>query len=304
MIHAPSKYWNIPGHAVSLAWLLLCIVPVRAALADTSVWEVSIGESRLFLAGTIHALRQSDYPLPEEFDYAYAAAEEIHFEVDINQMLDPAFQTSLIQFSVYNDGRSLQSVLSEQVYADFYAYAGKFGIPPGALDIMKPAPATTAVMVLELQTVGFGPQGVEMYFVEQANRDGLRQGALETLEFQAGVLGGLGEGNEDAVVADFLLQVESIEDYMNEAVSAWRAGDIDQINEHLLADVMNQFPEDFDALFTRRNRNWIPQIMAMLEDPDTEFVLVGVGHMPGEEGLLEMLRREGATVRPLTLQDR
>ena len=286
------------------AMLLLSLLPARAALADTSVWEVSRGDARLYLGGTIHALRPSDYPLPEEFEYAYAAADEIYFEADLRAALDPAFQANVQQSFSYNDGRSLYSVLSEEVYADFYTLAGRFGIPAGALDNLKPSPATTTVLFMELGNIGFNPQGVDMHFLEQAERDELARGSLESLEFQTNLLADLGAGNEDAVMADFLEQIGRLEDYMNEAVSAWREGDIERIDEHLLTDMAEQFPEDFDAMFTRRNRNWLPRIMAMLDDADTEFVLVGVGHMPREDGLLELLRREGATVRPLDLRNR
>lgn len=286
------------------AMLFLSLLQVRGALADTSVWEVSRGDARLYLGGTIHALRQSDYPLPEEFDFAYAEADEILFEVDMNQALDPALQNTLLALASYTDGRSLQTVLSEATYTGFYDLAGKFGIPAGALNGMKPALATTAVLMLELGNFGFGPQGVEMHFLERANHDSLPQGELETLEFQTGVLAELGEGNEDAMVADFLDQMESAEEFMNEAVSAWRDGDIEKIDELMLADMAERFPNDYELLFTRRNRNWLPQIMAMLDDADTEFILVGVGHMPGEGGLLELLRQEGVTVRRLDLQER
>lgn len=286
------------------AMLLLSLPLARAALADTSVWEVSLGDARLYLGGTIHALRPSDYPLPEEFDHAYAAADEIYFEADLKAALEPAFQAAAQRIYSYSDGRSLHSVLSEEVYTDFYTRAGRFGIPAGALDNLKPSPAAITVLLMELGNIGFGPEGVEMHFIEQAERDELFQGSLESLEFQTNLLADLGEGNEDAMMADFLEQIGTLEDDMNEAVGAWRGGDVERIEELLLTDMAEQFPEDFDAMFTRRNRNWVPQIMAMLDDADTEFVLVGVGHMPGEDGLLQLLRREGATVRPLDLRNR
>ena len=286
------------------AILLLSLLQVRGTLADTSVWEVSRGDARLYLGGTIHALRPLDYPLPEEFDFAFAAADEIHYEADLKAAMDPAFQTTALALGSYNDGRSLHSVLSEEVYTDFYALAGRFGIPAGALDQFKPGMATATLTMLVLGNFGYGPQGVEMHFIQRADRDGLSQGYLETVEYQTNLIAELGEGNEDAMVANFLDQAESAEDDMNEMVSAWREGDIEKIDALMLTDMAERFPADFAAMFTRRNRNWIPQIMAMLEDADTELVLVGVGHMPGEDGLLELLRREGATVRPLDLQGR
>ncbi|MXX07452.1 MAG: TraB/GumN family protein [Gammaproteobacteria bacterium] len=304
MKQTASLYRTFLRSMALAAMLLHSLLQAPGALADTSVWEVSRGDALLYLGGTIHALRPSDYPLPEEFEYAYAAADEIYFEVDLKAALDPAFQATALQSYSYNDGRSLYTVLSEEVYTDFYTLAGRFGIPAGALDNLKPSPATTTVLFLELGNIGFGPQGVEMHFLQQAERDALSQGSLESLEFQTSLLANLGEGNEDAMVADFLEQIGTLEDYMNEAVSAWREGDIGRIDEYLLTDMAEEFPEDFEAMFTRRNRNWLPQIMAMLDDADIEFVLVGVGHMPREDGLLELLRREGATVRLLDLQER
>ena len=147
-----------PGMALA-AMLFLSLLQVRGALADTSVWEVSRGDALLYLGGTIHALRPSDYPLPEEFEYAYAAADEIYFEVDLRAALDPAFQATALQSYSYNDGRSLYAVLSEEVYTDFYTLAGRFGVPAGALDNLKPSPATTTVLFLELGNIGFGPPG-------------------------------------------------------------------------------------------------------------------------------------------------
>ena len=304
MKQTAPQYRNFhPGMAFA-AVLFLSLLQVRGALADTSVWEVFRGDARLYLGGTIHALRPLDYPLPEEFDFAFAAADEIHYEADLKAAMDPAFQPTILALGSYNDGRSLHSVLSEEVYTDFYVLAGRFGIPAGALDQFKPGMATATLTMLVLGNFGYGPQGVEMHFIQRADRDGLSQGYLETVEYQTNLIAELGEGNEDAMVADFLDQVESAEDDMNETVSAWREGDIEKIDALMLTDMAEQFPEDFEAMFTRRNRNWLPQIMAMLDDADTELVLVGVGHMPGEDGLLELLRREGATVRPLDIQDR
>src|SRR5688572_27599184 len=53
-----------------------------AASAQSSIWKVTHGEDSLYVGGTVHLLRKSDFPLPVEFDVAVAAAEEIWFEVD------------------------------------------------------------------------------------------------------------------------------------------------------------------------------------------------------------------------------
>jgi uncharacterized protein YbaP (TraB family) len=43
----------------------------------------------------------------------------------------------------------------------------------------------------------------------------------------------------------------------------------------------------------------MPQIEAMFEDPDTEFVLVGAAHLIGGEGLVQLLQSKGYEVSQL-----
>jgi len=49
-------------------------------IAQTSVWKVSNGRNFLYIGGTIHVLRESDYPIPEAFYIAFDGSEIIVFE--------------------------------------------------------------------------------------------------------------------------------------------------------------------------------------------------------------------------------
>ena len=53
------------------------------AIADSSVWKVQSDDSVLYIGGTCHVLRESDFPLPEEFQKAYEASATLVFETDI-----------------------------------------------------------------------------------------------------------------------------------------------------------------------------------------------------------------------------
>ena len=69
---------GVSYESMKLATLLsLCLFTATLALqAQSSVWKVSKGGNTLYIGGTSHLLRTSDYPLPAEFDLAYAAADE------------------------------------------------------------------------------------------------------------------------------------------------------------------------------------------------------------------------------------
>ncbi|MBM4231580.1 MAG: TraB/GumN family protein, partial [Gammaproteobacteria bacterium] len=47
-----------------------------------------------------------------------------------------------------------------------------------------------------------------------------------------------------------------------------------------------------------RNRNWVPQVKALLERDEDTLVVVGALHLVGERGLIALLEREGLRPRP------
>ncbi|MEM9931704.1 MAG: TraB/GumN family protein, partial [Bacteroidota bacterium] len=52
---------------------------------------------------------------------------------------------------------------------------------------------------------------------------------------------------------------------------------------------------------TKRNENWIPQILAKIKDTEaqTKLFAVGAGHLGGEKGVIALLRKEGLKVEPV-----
>ena len=97
------------------ATLLLALLPT-VLLAQSSVWKVSKGNQSLYIGGTCHMLRTSDYPLPPEFDIAYAASQKLFFQIDPAVAEDTAFGMQLLAATMYTDGTTLKSVLSPEAY--------------------------------------------------------------------------------------------------------------------------------------------------------------------------------------------
>jgi uncharacterized protein YbaP (TraB family) len=62
---------------------------------------------------------------------------------------------------------------------------------------------------------------------------------------------------------------------------------------------MKDYPELYASMLADRNRRWIPQLEAMLETPEVEFVLVGVAHAASDDGVLKLLKAQGYTVEQL-----
>lgn len=267
--------------------------------AETAVWRISDGAGQLFLGGTVHLLRPSDYPLPSEFDEAYGISDELYFETDISAMNDMAIQAQMLQELTYSDGRTLKSVLDDEAYAALQIYMAQLGLPLAMMETFKPGLIVSTLQVLHFQSMGFTPQGVDVHFSNRAQEDGKLTGELETIAEQIGFIAAMGEGNESEFILLSLEDLREMGDYMEDMIQAWRVGDNDQLEELFVAEMASEAPDIYDALLVQRNNNWLPQIESMLDDSDIEFVLVGAAHLVGNDGLLALLSSKGYTVEQL-----
>lgn len=279
--------------------LLAGIGIVGNALADSSVWSVTSGNNTVYLGGTMHLLRPSDYPLPEEYEQAYQASSEIYFETDISAMNDLSVQAQMLQQLTYSDGRTLESVLNEEAYSALSDHVASIGMPMEMLQTFKPGLLVSTLQIFEFQRLGFTPQGVDTYFNTRAISDAKTLGQLETVQEQIGFLAAMGEGNESEFILLSLSDLDETEEVMEAMIQAWRSGDNAKLSEMFVIDMKAEAPELYDALLVQRNLNWLPLIDQMLTDEDTEFVLVGAAHLVGEDGLLNLLSARGYQIKQL-----
>jgi len=269
------------------------------SLAQSSVWLATKNGNTVYLGGTIHMLRADDYPLPPEFETAYAEADSLYFEIDIDQMNDPVAQLGMLQRLMYTDGRTLQTVLNNEAYSTLTDYVAKFSMPMLMLQNMKPGMLMSTLELLEFQTRGFTPDGVDMHFHQRAKADGKTIEAFETVDEQIGFIENMGEGEESEYVLLSLRDLEKIDDDIESMVSIWRNGEADDLVELFVEDMEETIPGVYQTLLLDRNNKWMPTIEAMFNDSDTEFILVGVAHLVGEDGLVQHLRNRGYQVNQL-----
>jgi uncharacterized protein len=298
MVAIVSKLWA-RLNAVRCLFALVAVLGSSAVLADASVWQVTAGANSVYLGGSVHLLRATDFPLPDEYEQAYQSSETIVFETDLASMGDISVQAQMLQQLTYSDDRSLKTVLNNQAYTALSEYAAEIGMPMMLMEKFKPGMVVSTLQLLEFQRLGFTPEGVDTYFNNRAMADSKTLGALETIAQQIGYLADMGEGAESEFILLSLQDLAETDEQMDEMVRAWREGDIADLNAMFVDEMRQQAPDLYDSLLKQRNLNWIPQIETMLRDSDTEFVLVGAAHLVGPEGLLQLLRSAGYQVTQL-----
>lgn len=273
--------------------LVAILAPWQWLHAQSAVWVASKEGENVYLGGTVHLLRPSDYPLPDPFEKAYQDSSTLYFETDIAGMSDFAVQARMMQELLYSDGRTLQTVLDAPTYAALAAHVSTTGLPMQMMERFKPGMLISTLQVIEFQKMGFTPQGVDAYFNARALGDGKQVGELESIDEQIGFIANMGEGNENEFILSSLDDMQEIETAMEQMIAAWRSGDNATLEALFVADMREDYPAIHEALLVRRNNAWIEIIETMFEAPGTEFVLVGAAHLVGEEGLLSLLERKG-----------
>ena len=282
-----------------VVFVCLFLLSLSQAKADTSVWSVRSGDNVIYLGGTVHLLRPADYPLPGEFEEAYQASSELYFETDIASMSDLSVQAQMLQQLTYGDDESLSSILSDEAYAALSAYTATAGLPIAMLNKFKPGLLISTLQILVFQSMGFTPQGVDAFFHTRAVGDGKAEGQLETVQEQIGFIAAMGEGNESEFILLSLKDLAETGDVMEDMIGAWRSGDAEGLSELFVEEMKVEAPALYDTLLLQRNLKWVPQIDSMLQDADTEFVLVGAAHLVGENGLLDLLSQKGYEINQL-----
>ena len=285
--------------AIPYYFSVFCLVAISSAtFAKSSVWKVTQGYNTVYLGGTCHLLRKADYPLPKEFDIAYAASDELVFEVDPALVQSPEFAIRLMAESVYRDGRTLKSVLSAEAYEALSQQAKKSNLPIEVIQNTKPGTAIMMLTLQEFSKAGVTQEGVDSHYHKKALRDNKPIASLETADFQLDLITSLGDGNESEFVIYGIQDLDKIAVFFDTLIQAWKAGNLPTI-EQLFVDDMKQYPEIYNQFVVERNKNWLPQIETMLMDAPTEYILVGAGHMVGEDGVIELLEAKGYEVSPV-----
>lgn len=278
--------------------LLLSAMPL-SLVAASPVWLVESMTTKLYLAGTVHLLRDNDFPLPPAFESAYKQAQTLAFEVDIDQTRDPAFQQQMMQAIKLPAGTRLEQVLKPGTLDKLHAFLRRNGLELDQFNGLKPSMIAMTMTIIELRKIGVNSAGVDDFFYQKARHDGKRILALESIQQQIEFLTEMGQGQEDMMILQTLREIESLSSDFSDMLRSWRQGDTRKLEDLFITPMKQEFGPVYQQLIVNRNQNWLQQLKAYLQTPDIEMVLVGSAHLPGEDGLLTLLKSAGYRISQL-----
>lgn len=285
----------LPGLVYVSLLASACFVS-HADAASTSVWKVTDPKGgTLYLGGSYHSLRSSDYPLPAAFDRALDASARLALEIDDHQA--DAFATSFAKAGQYPRGDELKNHVDPRTYEYLRRVLARSKLPQELIAKYRPW-----FLTFMLESPGLNAfssrMGVETYLIRRAGAKSKSTTSLESAAEHIRVYSGLNERESEACLLLSFITLEHLDAEVLRTLAAWRRGDAEAVwrSTH---ESYRDFPAMGERLLGVRNRNWIPKIEGYLHSGKTYFVVVGAAHTGGPGGLLALLRTRGYQIEQL-----
>jgi uncharacterized protein len=267
--------------------------------AKHSLWKVTSKINTVFILGSIHVLKQDDYPLDRVIEHAYEKSSRLYFEVNLDTIDEQKMQQLAVTKGTQKGARILKDDLSTQTYEATKKYLSEIGLTIEQFSTVKPWLLATTLIVGELQKLGYDPgQGIDKYFYEKAKKDRKKIDGFETAEYQVNLFSDMAASEQDALLMQTLREIHELGQQFSTVVTAWKSGDTERLSNELLKS-FQEYPAIYKTLLSDRNRNWLPKIQSMIGQGENCMVIVGTAHLVGADGIIAMLKQKGYRVEQL-----
>ena len=258
------------------------------------LWRFVSNTSTIYIAGSLHLLKEGLYPLPNQYDQAFNLSNKLVLEVNTDQLSPAEIYAKTQTAARLTDQRYLRESFSAQDYSRLAQAAALYGVPLQALQPYKPAMVYTQLSLMGFVALGYEPDlGVEEYFSKNKAPQDILQ--LESFDLQLSFLFAQSMETQIAVLMDTVEQLDEIETVASRLVQAWATGD-DTTMASLIAEqngeskLLNDFSRQ---LLDDRNEGMSKKITSYLNTNESYFVLVGAAHLAGPNSIIKLLEKNG-----------
>lgn len=278
-----------------LFFLLVAALPAADDKNHGLLWEVSKpGAEPAYLFGTIHSEDPEVLQLAQPVRQAFDRSDTVVLEL----LLDAEAMMYSSVAMLMQDGRALSDIIGQPLFRQAALAIQSRGIPDVVLERMKP---WAVAMVLSMPPSKTG-QVLDMMLYQDALQQGKLVHGLETVQEQLNVFEVLSEAQQITLLKDAVENFAELDAMYFELLQAYKQRDLAglmALNEASMETGDQQLAEDFQQrLIVDRNHRMADRMHPYLQQGKA-FVAVGALHLPGEEGLLNLLEQRGYEVRRL-----
>ena len=267
---------------------------------NTLLWRVSgNGLSRpSYLFGTMHMICASDLQVSDSLKNAIRNSDKVYLEMNMEDMMSMMMKVLLDPSALTMRGdTTLKDLLTAEEYTKVKVYfessAGGM-IPFSLLEKMKP---------FFLQSMLIGEAGqcdnmviVEQMVMEEAKKNDVKIDGLETIEYQLQIFDQIPYKVQAQQLVKLTQDTSKSDDGLQLLTNAYRNQELEKLNEMTMKD--ESVSQYADLLLYNRNSNWVIKLQDLMKERSL-VVAVGAGHLPGDKGVINLLRKAGYKVEPV-----
>jgi len=257
------------------------------------LWEVSgEGVESAYLFGTIHTEDPDVLQLARPVQQAFAASQAVVLEMllDVDAMMYSS--TAMLMM----DGRSLSDIVGQPLFGQISRAMQSRGIPEAVLNRMQPWAAAVTLSMPAPET----GEVLDAMLYQNALQQGKDVYGLETVQEQLHVFESMSEADQIVLLKDAVENFSDIDAMHAELLAAYKQRDLNglmAISEASMQQGDQRLADEFQQhLVVDRNHRMAERMRQYLQQGKA-FIAVGALHLPGEEGLLNLLEQQGYTVR-------
>lgn len=281
-----------------IALLLLAVPAANAQL----LWKISGRgiEKPSYILGTHHAVPYTFCDTIPGLMKAFGEVGHVVGEFDMLKMdaMTPQQMQNMQKMMMMPADTTMASLFSDAQMDTLDAYLkNTLGANLQMLSSMKPMTIMVTVqqkMLKEIIPDIASLTGIDKYMQTLAAEKGKQVGGLETMEYQLGLLYGSSLQDQADALLDMVRRSNSKE-LLQELTAAYKTQNLDTLWK-IFQDQMTQL--EYDALVKTRNLNWLEEMKHLLTTRSALYV-VGAGHLPGDAGMINLLRDAGYKVKPV-----
>jgi len=276
---------------------------VRDALSQSQksfLWKVQSRTSTVYVLGSVHFAKKDIYPLNQKIEDAFDQSDSLVVEANVNDINKIDIQ-KLMEQAVYPENDTLEKHVSSETLESLEKETGGLGIPFELLNRQKPWFVAMTLVSLETIKLGLDPNlGIDKYFLSKA--EGKKKILeLESMDYQVSLLSGFSDKEQELFLISTLKDLNIMGQEVNQLTQAWMSGDTKSMESILMRSILedNRLSPIFEKLIFERNRRMVTKIEDFLRTKETYFVIVGAGHLVGNQGVVELLRGKGYPIKQL-----
>ncbi len=265
---------------------------------EPAIWTIQKPNgATITFFGSVHLLPDGESWRTEALKDAYDAADVIVLETDLSVMGTSEMRSYLATHSLNPPGVTLTKLLSPEQKATVAKGAEAAGMNLAAMDALQPWFAALQISVGYAVSQGFNPDhGVDQRLESDGRADGKAIAFFEKTREQLDLFIDLPLDEQIAFLVLGAQEIIDRPDELKNLINAWARGDVAEIDD-LMNRGLEGSPGVARALLADRNARWGKVIREFfLKDKNSYLIVVGAGHLAGDDSVIAMLRDEGIEV--------